>query len=222
MTSRDSLPQLAFSQLENAMLDWPPPAVTKTVSRAEVTALLRAWSEGDPSAQDQLWPIVYDELNRLARRQMKRERANHTLQTGALVNEAYMRLVGWKRAQWKNRKQFLGMCARIMRQVLVDHARTRGYQRRGGDYALESLDESLVAAPIKSEEVIALDDALRRLAGMLPRKSEVVELRFFAGLSVEETAEVLGVSRLTVIRDWNFARAWLLAEMSGATNQKSP
>jgi RNA polymerase sigma factor (TIGR02999 family) len=219
--SRDSLPQLTFSQFEDAMLDWPPPAVTKTDSRVEVTALLRAWSEGDPTAQDQLWPIVYDELNRLARQQLRRERVNHTLQTGALVNEAYVRLVDWKRARWKNRAHFFGMCARIMRQILVDCARTRGYQRRGGDYVMESLDESQVAAPFKSEQVIALDEALQHLAAILPRTREVVELRFFGGLTVEETAEVLRVSRLTVIRDWNFARAWLLTEMSGATKQKS-
>jgi RNA polymerase sigma factor (TIGR02999 family) len=193
----------------------------KTASDPDVTALLHAWTNGDPAVHDRLWAVVHDELRRLAHRQMKRERKNHTLQTSALVNELYMRLVNWKRADWKNRAHFFGMCARIMRQILVDYARTRGYQRRGGDYVMESLDESQVAAPFKSEQVIALDEALQRLAAILPRKSEVVELRFFGGLTVEETAEVLRVSRLTVIRDWNFARAWLMAEMSGATKQKS-
>src|SRR5262245_55421035 len=182
--------------------------------RPDVTMLLKAWSHGDRSVQDRLWPIVYDELKRLARRQMKGERVNHTLQTGALVNEAYMRLVDWKSAHWKNRAHFFGMCARIMRQILVDHARARRYQRRGGDCVIETFDESLLAAPARGEQLIALDDALKQLAEIRPRKSEVVELRFFGGLSVEETAEVLGVSRLTVIRDWNFARAWLLAELS--------
>jgi len=185
----------------------------KTVSDLDVTKLLQAWTGGDSTAQDQLWPVVYNELKRLARRHMKHERANHTLQTGALINEAYIRLVDWKNAQWKNRAHFFGMCARIMRQILVDHARGRTYQRRGGDCAVESLEESLIAAPSRGQRLIALDDAMKRLAEILPRKSEVVQLRFFGGLTVEETAEVLGVSRLTVIRDWNFARAWLVADL---------
>jgi RNA polymerase sigma-70 factor (ECF subfamily) len=182
---------------------------------SDVTALLQAWSDGDRSVHDQLWPIVHDELRRLAHRQMKRERPDHTLQTNALVNEAYMRLVDWKSAQFKNRAHFFGMCARIMRQILVDYARSRGYQRRGGDAVIEPLDEAAIVSPSRSEQLLALDEALTRLAAIQPRKGSVVELRFFGGLSVEETAEVLGVSRLTVIRDWNFARAWLLAEMKG-------
>lgn len=182
---------------------------------SDLTTLLQAWSEGDRSVHDKLWPIVHDELRRLAHRQMMRERSDHTLQTSALVNEAYMRLVDWKRAQFKNRAHFFGMCARIMRQILVDYARSRGYQRRGGNAVIEPLDESAIVSPSKSEQLLALDDALTRLAAIQPRKGAVVELRFFGGLSVEETAEVLGVSRLTVIRDWNFARAWLLAEMKG-------
>ena len=182
---------------------------------SDITTLLQAWSDGDRSAQDQLWPVVHAELRRLAHRQMARERPDHTLQTNALVNEAYMRLVDWKQAHFKNRAHFFGMCARIMRQILVDYARARGYQRRGGDAVIEPLDESTVVAPSKSEQLLALEEALTRLAAIQPRKGSVVELRFFGGLSVEETAEVLGVSRLTVIRDWNFARAWLLAEISG-------
>jgi RNA polymerase sigma factor (TIGR02999 family) len=182
---------------------------------SDVTALLQAWTDGDRSVQDKLWPILHDELRRLAHRQMTRERPDHTLQTNALVNEAYMRPVDWKRAHFKNRAHFFGMCARIMRQILVDYARSRGYQRRGGNAVIEPLDESAIVSPSKSEQLLALDEALAHLAARQPRKGSVVELRFFGGLSVEETAEVLGVSRLTVIRDWNFARAWLLAEMKG-------
>ena len=187
----------------------------KAIAREDVTHLLQAWRDGDPTAQDKLWPILFEELQRLAHRQMKQERPNHTLQTAALVNEAYVRLVGWKNARWKSRAHFYGMCARIMRQILVDYARARRYQRRGGDSPIESLDESIVASPSKTDELISLDEALTRLATAQPRKAAVIELRFFAGLSVEEIAQALGVSRLTVIRDWNFSRAWLLAEMDG-------
>jgi RNA polymerase sigma factor (TIGR02999 family) len=187
----------------------------KPASDRDVTTLLRAWSNGDRTVHDQLWPIVHDELKRLAHRQLKQERPDHTLQTNALVNEAYMRLVDWKNVRWENRAHFFGMCARIMRQILVDYARSRAYQRRGGGVVMERLDESAIVSPSKSEQLLALDEALTRLAVIQPRKGFVVELRFFGGLSVEETAEVLGVSRLTVIRDWNFARAWLLAEMNG-------
>jgi len=182
---------------------------------SDVTTLLQAWSDGDRSVHDKLWPILHDELRRLAHQQMKRERPDHTLQTNALVNEAYLRLVDWKRAHFKNRAHFFGMCARIMRQILVDYARSRGYQRRGGDARIEPLDENAIVSPSKSEQLLALEEALTRLAAIQPQKGSVVELRFFGGLSVEETAEVLGVSRLTVIRDWNFSRAWLLAEMKG-------
>jgi len=185
------------------------------VSRAEVTALLRAWTGGDQAARDKLWTIVFPELSRLARGYMKRERQDHSLQTGALVNEAYLRLVDWKNARWRSRAHFFGMCARIMRQILVDHARAQHYQKRGGAQRLEALDEAATVSPTRSRELVALDDALDRLASISKRKSDVVELRFFGGLTVEETAAALGVSRLTVIRDWNFARAWLLAEMSG-------
>jgi RNA polymerase sigma factor (TIGR02999 family) len=185
------------------------------ISRAEVTALLHAWSSGDQAARDELWTIVFPELDRLARAYMKRERQHHTLQTGALVNEAYLRLVDWKKARWRSRAHFFGMCARIMRQILVDHARAQNYQKRGGAQRLEALDEAATVSPTRSRELIALDDALDRLASISRRKSDVVELRFFGGLTVEETAAALGVSRLTVIRDWNFARAWLLAEMNG-------
>jgi RNA polymerase sigma factor (TIGR02999 family) len=186
-----------------------------TISRPQVTALLHAWTAGDQAAKEKLWAIVFPELERLAHRCMRKERRNHTLQTGALVNEAYLRLVDWKDAEWQNRAHFLGMCARIMRQILVDHARTLGYRKRGGDCHIGPLDEAATLSPARGEQFIALDEAMRRLASISKRKSDVVELRFFGGLTFEETAEALGVSRLTVIRDWNFARAWLLAEMSG-------
>jgi RNA polymerase sigma-70 factor, ECF subfamily len=194
----------------------------KAVSRSDVTELLQAWSDGDRSVHDRLWPIVFAELNRLAHRYMRRERPDHTLQTGALVNEAYMRLVDWKQAQWRSRAHFFGMCARIMRQILVDHARAHGYEKRGGGQPIATLDEAATVSSTKSEQLVALDEALQRLASIHRRKSDVVELRFFGGLSVEETAEVLKVSRLTVIRDWNFARAWLLAEMSGKNSTVLP
>ena len=185
------------------------------VSRSDVTVLLQSWNAGDQAAKEKLWAIVFPELERLAHRCMRDERPNHTLQTGALVNETYLRLVDWKNAEWQNRAHFLGMCARIMRQILVDHARTLGYQKRGGDCHIEPLDEAATLSPARGEQFIALDEAMRKLASISKRKSDVVELRFFGGLTFEETAEALGVSRLTAIRDWNFARAWLLAEMSG-------
>jgi RNA polymerase sigma factor (TIGR02999 family) len=186
-----------------------------SLSRLDVTALLNAWTTGDQDAKEKLWAIVFPELDRLAHRYMREERPNHTLQTGALVNEAYLRLVDWKKAEWRNRAHFVAMCARIMRQILVDHARAHGYQKRGGSRRAEQLDEAATLSPTRDEQLVVLDDAMQRLASISKRKSDVVELRFFGGLSVEETAQYLGISRLTVIRDWNFARAWLLAEMSG-------
>jgi RNA polymerase sigma-70 factor, ECF subfamily len=184
-------------------------------SRSNVTALLHSWKAGDQAAKEKLWAIVFPELDRLAHRYMRNERPSHTLRTGALVNEAYLRLVDWKNAEWESKAHFLGMCARIMRQILVDHARARGYQKRGGDRRIEALDDVATMSPAHDEQFLALDEALQSLASIDKRKSDVVELRFFGGLTVEETAEALGVSRLTVIRDWNFARAWLLAEMDG-------
>ena len=181
-------------------------------STAEITILLQAWSSGDISAQEKLWPIVFAELKRLARRQLAKERPDHTLQSGALVNEAYLRLVDWDNAQWQNRCQFFAMCARMMRQILVDHARARQLQKRRG--VKVPFEDGFLVSESKGEELLALDDALKQLATIHPRKSEVIELRFFGGLSVEETAEVLNVSRLTVIRDWNFSRAWLRETLS--------
>jgi RNA polymerase sigma-70 factor, ECF subfamily len=189
------------------------------ISRSDVTTLLHAWSAGDQAAKDKLWAIVFPELDRLAHRYMREERSNHTLQTAALVNEAYLRLGDWKTAAWRSKAHFLGMCARIMRQILVDHARAHRYQKRGGRHPIEQLDEAATVSPSRCEQFLALDDALKRLASIGRRKSDVVECRFFGGLSVEETAAALGVSRLTMIRDWNFARAWLLAEMSGKNSE---
>ena len=187
----------------------------KSQSSNEVTVLLKAWGEGDKSAQEKLWPLVFGELKRLARRHLARERPDHSLQSGALVNEVYVRLVDWNNTRWENRAQFFAMCARMMRQILVDHARARHRQKRPGQARRLALDEVVLVSESKGEELIALDEALKRLAEIHPRKSDVVELRFFGGLSVEETAEVLKVSRLTVIRDWNFARAWLRVTMNG-------
>jgi RNA polymerase sigma factor (TIGR02999 family) len=165
-----------------------------------------------------LWPSVQAELNRLAHRYMRQERPDHTLETGALVNEAYMRLVDWQNAEWHNRAHFFGMCARIMRQILVDHARSRFQEKRGGNRRREPLNESAIVSPEKDDDIVALDDALKRLEEIYPRKSQIVEMKFFAGMSVEEMAAVLKLSRLTVIRDWNFARAWLLVEMKGRSD----
>jgi RNA polymerase sigma factor (TIGR02999 family) len=190
-----------------------------TVSRSDITALLHAWTGGDQTAKERLWAIVLPELDRLAHRYMREERPNHTLQTEALVNEAYLRLVDWKKADWRNKAHFLGMCARIMRQILVDHARAHTCQKRGAGCHNEPLEEAATLSPTRSEQFVKLDDAMKRLASISKRKSDVVELRFFGGLSVAETAAALGVSRLTVIRDWNFSRAWLLAEMSGENSE---
>lgn len=186
-----------------------------SLSPAEITELLQAWGTGDRTAEERLWPIVYAELTRLARIQMRQERMSHTLQSAALVNELYLRLVDWQRANWQNRAHFFGMCARIMRQILVDHARARGYQKRGGEAQRVSLDEIAVISQSRAPQLLALDDALRHFAVLYPRQSEVVEMRFFGGLSVHETAELLGLSAPTVVRDWSFGRAWLLSYMEG-------
>ncbi|HEX9424435.1 MAG TPA: sigma-70 family RNA polymerase sigma factor [Pyrinomonadaceae bacterium] len=180
----------------------------------EVTRLLLAWSDGDQSALEQLVPLVYDELHRLAAHYMSGERAGHMLQTTALVNEAYMRLVDWKDVRWQNRAHFFGVAAQVMRRVLVDFARARQSAKRGGELRRVSLAEGAVVSEKEGADFIALDEALESLAAMDPRKSRVVELRFFGGLSVEETAEVLKVSPRTVMREWSFAQAWLHRELS--------
>jgi RNA polymerase sigma factor (TIGR02999 family) len=184
-------------------------------SRAHVTELLLEWGGGDRAALDELVPIIHEELRRLARHQMRGERDNHTLQTTALVNEAFLRLVDLRRIQWQDRAHFLALSARLMRRILVDHARSRSYQKRGAGVANVTLDETLVASPERGIDLVALDDALEVLARVDARKSQVVELRFFGGLSVEETAEALKVSPETVTRDWRLAKVWLLREISG-------
>jgi len=181
----------------------------------EVTRLLLAWNQGDESALEKLVPQVYQELRRLAKRQMRGEHPDHTLQTTALINEAYLRLVDLRNIQWQNRAHFFALCARLMRRILVDFARSRHYAKRGGGAHPVSLDRSLVVSPAHSTDLVAVDDALKALTKVDARKAQVVELRFFGGLTVEETAEVLKVSPETVQRDWKLAKAWLLRELTG-------
>jgi len=176
--------------------------------------LLVAWGHGDEAALEQLMPLVYDELRRIAGRYMKGERPGHTLQATALVNEAYLRLVEIRRVQWQNRAQFFGIAARSMRRILVDAARARRSQKRGGGVHEITLDEALVVAEEPAPALVALDDALDALKALDARKERVVELRYFGGLTVAETAEVLQVSPETVMRDWDFAKAWLSREMT--------
>ena len=181
---------------------------------AEVTELLAAWRDGDKSAEKELFSVVYRELRRLAHRYMLRENPGNTLQTTALVNEAYVRLIDSKRANWQNRAHFFGFSAQVMRHILVDLARSKNFQKRGGEVRKIALDEGLVMSPVKDSYMVDLDDALKALAEVDARKSKVVELRFFGGMSVEETAEVLKVSQDTVMRDWRLAKAWLRRELS--------
>jgi RNA polymerase sigma factor (TIGR02999 family) len=178
----------------------------------DVSILLRAWSEGDQSALDKLTPIVYDELRRLAQHYMSRERTGHTLQATALVNEAYLRLVDYKRMRWENRAHFFAVSAQLMRRILVDYAR-RHNLKRGAGVEHVALDETAEVGGDHGAKLVALDDAMQTLANIDQRKAQVVELRYFGGLSVEETAEVLNVSAVTVKRDWRTARAWLYREM---------
>jgi RNA polymerase sigma-70 factor (ECF subfamily) len=184
-------------------------------SPGAVTELLRAWSDGDDGALARLTPLVETELRRLARGYMGRERRGHTLQPTALVNEAFLRLTDARQVRWQDRAHFLGISARLMRRVLVDHARSRGYRKRGGAAQRVTLNDGLIAAPEPALDVVALDRALEALAAADLRKSRVVELRFFGGLSVEETAEVLHVSPQTIKRDWRLAKLWLLRELDG-------
>jgi RNA polymerase sigma factor (TIGR02999 family) len=181
----------------------------------DVTGLLLEWRGGNEDALSRLIPLVHEELHRLADRYIQRERAGHTLQATALVNEAYLRLIDAKRVQWRDRAHFLAISARLMRQVLVDYARSRGSQKRGGDAVRVTLVEEIAAVGEPDLELVALDDALQALAKFDERKSCVVELRSFGGLSVEETAAVLHVSPDTVMRDWKLAKAWLLRELGG-------
>lgn len=185
-----------------------------TSSQEQVTELLLAWGQGDELALERLVPLVYGELHRLAHRYLGGERPGHMLQTTALVNEAYLRLVDSRRVQWQNRAHFFAVSAQLMRRVLVDFARSRNYQKRGGDAVQVSLHEELAGSTERGTNLVALDDALNAMATTDERASRVVELRFFGGLSIEETAEVLKISPETVKRDWNWAKAWLLRELS--------
>lgn len=187
-----------------------------------VTKLLLAWGQGEDAALQKLTPLVYQELRRMARRYMLGERVGHTLQATALVNEAYLKLIDCKQVRWQNRTHFFAISAQLMRRILVDFARAKGYQKRGGELKRTSFDEGLVMSPGRSRELLALDSALDELATMDVRKARIVELRFFGGLSVEETAEVLKVSQDTVLRDWRLAKAWLAREMdkSSATETR--
>jgi len=186
-----------------------------TPSSQGITQLLLAWSDGDQAALEKLTPLVYAELHRLAKGYMFGERPGHTLQTTALINEAYLRLIDWKNVRWQSRAHFFGVAAQVMRRILVDFARSRHYTKRGGKAQQVSLDKAITIHEDRSAELIALDDALESLAKIDPRKSQVVELRFFGGLSAEETAEALKVSQRTVEREWNLARAWLYRELRG-------
>ena len=177
------------------------------------TELLLAWGRGDKAALDRLVPMVHHELLRMARRFMAGERPHHTIQATALVNEAYLRLIQIDRVNWQNRAHFFAVAARLMRRVLLDAARARGKDKRGGGMLKLSLDEAFIPADDRGRDLVALDDALRSLSAGYPRHGEVVELRFFGGLTLDETAEVLGVSRDTVKRDWRFAKLWILREM---------
>ena len=186
----------------------------ETPPRGEVSEFLRAWTDGDRSALDSLTPLVYHELHRLARRYMRGERPGHSLQTSALVNEAYMRLVDYKGMQWQNRAHFFAVSAQLMRRILVEHAR-RHNLKRGGGVQHVSLEETAMVGGQRAADLVALDDAMNSLAKLDARKMQVVEMRFFGGLSVEETAEVLKVSSVTVMRDWSTAKAWLYRALSG-------
>ena len=183
-------------------------------SSHDVTLMLQAWREGDRSALEKLTPLVEAELRRLAHHYLARERSDHTLQTTALINEAWLRLIDWKQVSWQNRAHFFGVSARLMRYILVGFARTRKQQKRGGGAQHVSLDEAAAVSADRSDDLVALDDALQALARYDPRKCQIVELRFFGGLSVNETAEVMRLSPITIIREWNKAKAWLYQELN--------
>jgi RNA polymerase sigma factor (TIGR02999 family) len=182
----------------------------------DITDLLHSWNEGDPGALDKLTPLVFRELHRLAVRYVGRERVDHTLQPTGLVNEAYIRLIDWPNVEWKNREHFYGVSAQVMRHILVDYARTRLYSKRGGGARSVSLDDAPNLSDNNSlASLVDVDRALARLAALDPRTAQVIELRYFGGFTVEETARIMDLSSITVIRSWNFAKAWLLRELYG-------
>jgi len=189
-----------------------------SASTHEITRLLQAWGSGDSRALEALTPLVYNELHRLAHRYMAGEQPGQILQTTALVHEVYLRLVDVKNLDWQNRAHFYGLCARLMRRILVDFARSRNYQKRGGHFPHIELEAAVTVSAVVGSELLAVDEALKQLAVVDARKSEVVELRFFGGLTVEETAAALKVSPETVMRDWKLAKAWLLRELSHEAN----
>jgi RNA polymerase sigma factor (TIGR02999 family) len=199
----------------------PPPGQRRSpkamanLAPQQVTQLLNAWGSGDQSALEKLMPLIYDELHRLAHLYMDQERPEHTLQTSALVNEAYVRLVDQRDVHWENRAQFFAIAATSMRRILVSYARNRKRAKRGGGALQVSLDDAVLLSDARAAEMVALDEALERLAAVDPRKSQVVELRYFGGLSIDETAQVLKVSPGTVMRDWTLAKAWLRREIAG-------
>ena len=184
-----------------------------------ITELLKAWSNGEQEALEKLIPLVYQELHRLAHRYMARERGGHTLQSTALVHEAYERLIDLKDVSWQNRAHFFAVSAQLMRRILVDYARTRRFQKRGGEWRQVPLNEALAVFRDRPTDIVALDDALLTLAGIDSRKARVVEMRFFGGLSIKETAEVLNVSEETILRDWRLAKVWLLRQLSKTDEQ---
>ena len=185
-------------------------------TQVDVTGLLVNWSNGDQQALEELMPLVYGELRRLAKAYLRRERSDHTLQSTALVNEAFLRLVNQRNVQWKNRAHFFGIAAQLIRRILVDHARAHQADKRGAGASKLSLDEAIGVPEKQDLDLVALDDALQKLSELDPQQGRIVELRFFAGLSIEETGEVLGVSPATVKREWSTARAWLYRELSRA------
>jgi RNA polymerase sigma factor (TIGR02999 family) len=185
-----------------------------TASLKDVTQLLVHWGKGDKQALDRLMPLVYDELHRMASRYLRRERQEHTLQATALINEAYLRIVDQNRVNWQNRAHFFGVAAQMMRRILVDHARSHLYAKRGGGAQKLTLDEAIATPQERDLDLVALDDALTTLAEIDPQQSRIIELRFFGGLTIEDTAEVLSISPATVKRDWNMAKAWLYGEIS--------
>jgi RNA polymerase sigma-70 factor, ECF subfamily len=187
----------------------------------EVTQLLVAWSDGDEGALDKLMPLVYAELRQMAKRFMRSQREGHTLQTTALIHEAFLKLVNQPEKHFQNRAHFFGVAAQAMRHILVDYARSRKYAKRGGGERPVSLDEAVVVSEERAAELVALDDALDALAKVDPRKCRIVEMRYFGGMSVEETADVLKVSVDTVMRDWRMAKTWLLRELSGGRGDES-
>jgi RNA polymerase sigma-70 factor, ECF subfamily len=197
------------------------PGSCEPPSKVGITQLLKAWNEGDGAALEHLTPVVESELRRIARRCMAAEQPGHILQSAALVNEAYLRLVDIQTVSWQDRNHFFAMCARLMRRILTDYARSRNYQKRGGGAVQVSLDDGLLVTSEKQDDIMALDEALTQFAIHYPRQSQVVELRFFGGLEVEEVAETLKISAVTVKRDWKFAKAWLLRSISGEVRDES-